>query len=211
MCGRIWTPPDCNVLWHVLDRWPQLLTYIRLPECGSNISAPRASMGFRPLPPHWLLDISQSYAGPHTRFRKRRCDRFTIRCQIAAIARVRPPYLSRAGRADRIITPVRHSVSDRKHRPVRARPRRSGHSCWQARRPRHWDGAALAASGPTTAWIFLLAGPGENGARSMNEQRAQIESPRLLIPSSRARPPLDCCLGTSPSQAANWRPFLKQR
>jgi hypothetical protein len=56
----------------------QLLTYIRLPECGSKISAPRASMEFRSLPPHWLLGISRSYAGPHTRFRKRRCDRFTI-------------------------------------------------------------------------------------------------------------------------------------
>jgi hypothetical protein len=35
-------------------------------------------------------------------------------------------------------------------------------------------------------------------------------SPRLEIPGSRALPPLDRGLGTSPSQAADSRPFLKQ-
>src|SRR4029450_10245050 len=96
MCERIWTPPDCNELWHVQDRKPQLLTYIRLAECGSKISAPRASMGFRALPPHWLLGISRGYAGPHTRFRKRRGDRFRIRCQLLQLLGCDLPYLSSA-------------------------------------------------------------------------------------------------------------------
>src|SRR6185436_7366694 len=38
---------------------------------------PRASMGFRPLPPQWLQDIGRSHAGPHTRFGKRRGGRFS--------------------------------------------------------------------------------------------------------------------------------------
>ena len=38
----------------------------------------------------------------------------------------------------------------------------------------------------------------------------KYRSPRLLIPNNRDLPPLDLCLGTSPSHAANWRPFLKQ-
>lgn len=38
----------------------------------------------------------------------------------------------------------------------------------------------------------------------------RYRSPRLLIPNSREFRPLDLCLGTNLSQAANWRPFLKQ-
>jgi len=33
-------------------------------------------------------------------------------------------------------------------------------------------------------------------------------SPRLLIPNKRVCPPVECCVGTKPHQAANWRPFL---
>jgi hypothetical protein len=33
-------------------------------------------------------------------------------------------------------------------------------------------------------------------------------SPRLLIPNNRVCPPVECYLGTNPSQAANWRPCL---
>jgi hypothetical protein len=40
--------------------------------CGWTTFSPRASMGFRPLPPQRLPDISRSHAGPHTRFGKRR-------------------------------------------------------------------------------------------------------------------------------------------
>lgn len=36
----------------------------------------------------------------------------------------------------------------------------------------------------------------------------RYESPRLLIPSKTFRPPLECCLGTRPSQEDNCRPFL---
>jgi hypothetical protein len=34
MCGRIWTPPDCNIIRHIQDQRPQLLTYIRLPDAA---------------------------------------------------------------------------------------------------------------------------------------------------------------------------------
>jgi hypothetical protein len=30
MCGRIWTPPDCNGIQHNQDQGPKLLTYMRL-------------------------------------------------------------------------------------------------------------------------------------------------------------------------------------
>src|SRR6516165_7075190 len=56
MCGRIWTPPDCNGVRHVEDQGPQLLTYIRLPD-AAYVGA--ASLdGFSPAstsmaPRHW--------------------------------------------------------------------------------------------------------------------------------------------------------------
>ena len=34
MYGRIWTPPDCNIIRHIQDQRPQLLTYIRLPDAA---------------------------------------------------------------------------------------------------------------------------------------------------------------------------------
>jgi hypothetical protein len=39
--------------------------------------------------------------------------------------------------------------------------------------------------------------------------RLRYELPRLLIPSSHALPPVECCFGTSPSRAAKSRPLLK--
>jgi hypothetical protein len=36
-----------------------------------------------------------------------------------------------------------------------------------------------------------------------------LTSPRLLFPSSVDLPPVEFCLGTSPSQAASSRPFFK--
>ena len=51
---------------------------------------PRASMGFRPLPPQWLQDIGRSHAGPHTRFGKRRGSRFLHLLPIVAMALVGP-------------------------------------------------------------------------------------------------------------------------
>ena len=41
----------------------------------------------------------------------------------------------------------------------------------------------------------------------MHKQLPQL--PRLLIPKSRAFPPVECCRGTSPSQEENSRPFRK--
>ncbi len=49
----------------------------------------------------------------------------------------------------------------------------------------------------------------DHRARAMDQQRAQVASPRLLMPSSVGLPPLECCRGTSPSQAATCRPLSK--
>src|SRR6516225_8778239 len=49
MCGRIWTPPDCNGVRHVEDQGPQLLTYIRLPDAayvGVVVHVRQARRGF---------------------------------------------------------------------------------------------------------------------------------------------------------------------
>src|SRR5215471_13952828 len=56
MCGRIWTPPDCNGVRHVEDQGPQLLTYIRLPDAAYVDAA--SLDGFSPAstsmaPRHW--------------------------------------------------------------------------------------------------------------------------------------------------------------
>ena len=42
-------------------------------------------MDFRALPPQRPLDIGRGHAGPHTRFGKRRNDRFVISCHFVAI------------------------------------------------------------------------------------------------------------------------------
>jgi hypothetical protein len=66
-------------------QWSQLLTYIRL-LMRPDISSPRATMDFRALPPQRPLGIGRGHAGPHTRFGKRRNDRFAISCHFVAIA-----------------------------------------------------------------------------------------------------------------------------
>ena len=66
-------------------QWSQLLTYIRL-LMRPDISSPRAPMDFRALPPQRPPDIGRGHAGPHTRFGKRRNDRFAISCHFVAIA-----------------------------------------------------------------------------------------------------------------------------
>jgi len=48
-----------------------------------------------------------------------------------------------------------------------------------------------------------------NGAGTMNQQRSQVRIAPLADASSSVLPPLECCRGTNPSQAASWRAFLK--
>jgi hypothetical protein len=85
MYGHIWTPPDCNRLIGS-GAQSQLLTYIRLLD-AVRVFVPRAPMDFRALPPQRRPDIGICHAGPHTRFGKRRSDRFTISYHLFAIAR----------------------------------------------------------------------------------------------------------------------------
>ena len=49
------------------------------------------------------------------------------------------------------------------------------------------------------------------GTSSHDQQGSRYASPRLVICPSRVLPPVEYCRGTSPSQAANCRPFLKSR
>ena len=91
--GRIWTPPDCNRFWQAVVQGSQLLTYIRLRDAAVTIwSSPRASMGFRSLPPQRRRDIGRSHAGPDTgsgRDEVTVSPSSTIRCNCE----VRPPFL----------------------------------------------------------------------------------------------------------------------
>jgi len=80
MCGRIWTPPDCNSRLDC-DRWSQLLTYIRLHDAAGQRLRRE---------PRWVFarfhlkapTTLEHHAGPHIRFGKRRSDRFAISCHL---------------------------------------------------------------------------------------------------------------------------------
>lgn len=61
---------------------------------------------------------------------------------------------------------------------------------------------------PATATIGLAGDMGQDGSRAVNQERAKVGSPRLLMPFRRDLPPEQYCLGTKPSQAEKWRPFL---
>lgn len=64
----------------------------------------------------------------------------------------------------------------------------------------------LPSQGFDFAWRFAA----DSAARAMCMSKVRrYTSPRLLMPSSVALPPLECCRGTSPSHAASCRPFLK--
>jgi hypothetical protein len=70
--------------------------------------------------------------------------------------------------------------------------------------------AATFVVGPTKAALFHVAG--HSGLRQ--ERRLQVicrryRSPCVVIPPSRSFPPLEFCRGTSPIQAARFRPDLK--
>jgi hypothetical protein len=45
----------------------------------------------------------------------------------------------------------------------------------------------------------------------MDQDLAQVTVASLLIPDSLASPPVECCFGSSPIQAANSRPFMEGR
>jgi DNA-binding protein HU-beta len=80
MCGRIWTPPDCNsrLDW---DRWSQLLTYIRLRDAAGQRLRREPRWVFARF--HLKAPMTlERHAGPHIRFGKRRSDRFAISCHL---------------------------------------------------------------------------------------------------------------------------------
>jgi len=52
---------------------------------------------------------------------------------------------------------------------------------------------------------FLRLRPAEMGARTMHQQAPDVAVSALGNMPSRSLPPLECCCGTRPSQAANWR------
>ncbi len=48
----------------------------------------------------------------------------------------------------------------------------------------------------------------DNGLGPLNQKGAQVDAPLLVILPKLVLPPLECCLGVKPSQAANCAPFL---
>jgi len=80
MCGRIWTPPDCNRLAG-LGCWSQLLTYIRLRDAAGQRLRREPRWVFARF--HLKAPMTlEHHAGPHIRFGKRRSDRFAISCHL---------------------------------------------------------------------------------------------------------------------------------
>jgi hypothetical protein len=59
--------------------------------------------------------------------------------------------------------------------------------------------------------VCLLAATRTTDLAPCTSSVLRYASPRLLMPSNNGFPPLECCLGTSPNQAASYRPFLKHR
>jgi hypothetical protein len=66
-------------------QWSQLLTYIRLPDAARYFVAASPD-GFSRASTSTAPRHGRGHAGPHTRFRKRRNDRFAISCHFVAIA-----------------------------------------------------------------------------------------------------------------------------
>ena len=91
MCGRIWTPPDCND-WLDQDRRPQLLTYIRLLDAAGQRLRRE---------PRWFSPASTSTAPRHRRkpcrstHQVREATGVTVSPSpaICCNCRVRPPFL----------------------------------------------------------------------------------------------------------------------
>src|SRR6267154_4136276 len=162
-----------------LDQDPrsQLLTYIRLLYAARQRLRREPRWIFRALPPHRPRDIGRSHTGPHTRFGKRRNDRFIISCHFAAIAGrdllllfLRLPFhlklFSPTVRARRMCRP-------------RAWPTRSSQSCWRARQPRDIGMPPLPQLPKPEASGVLLAGCfAEHSARALcaprNDERLKI-------------------------------------
>src|SRR5215472_6947345 len=115
-----------------------------------HMSVPRASMGFRPLPPQWLQDIGRSHADPHTRFGKRRGDRFHHLCR--SLQWLGGTSFALLLRRSGVLRPIQLSGWDRSSGRLTARPRRCAHSCWRARRLRYWDAAVPAAYQASGFW-----------------------------------------------------------
>lgn len=61
--------------------------------------------------------------------------------------------------------------------------------------------SAPQALQPALRLIAAVFDMTDDGPGPMDQQGAQVDAPRLLIPSKTGLPPLECCRGTSPNQA----------
>lgn len=176
-------------------------------SCGSMLSA--ASLdGFSPASTSTAPRHRRRLAGPHTRFGKRRGDRFAISCRFAVLlqfAEVEPPSRSPSpsGCFHRQFWLI-GSIT-REHRPDDSR-------ILVGQRDRRDIGMPplTRLAEPVASRILFAARATQSGTSAMDHQRAQMTPPRLLLPNSRAHPLLYRRFGTRPSHPANWRPFLKQ-
>jgi hypothetical protein len=69
--------------------------------------------------------------------------------------------------------------------------------------------SALQRVHPCANWRSVSLDAVDRSSGTMHQDLAQVCFAGLLMPIKRALPPVEYCLGTSPSQAANSRPFRK--
>src|SRR5215472_927186 len=148
MCGRIWTPPDCNGVRHVEDQGPQLLTYIRLPDAAYVDAA--SLDGFSPAHLNGAKILAEAMPVHTPGSGSDGVTAFTISAdRLQWLGRT---SLALLPRRSGVLRPVQPSGRDRRLRRLPARHRRCVHSCWRARRLRYWDAAVAAAYRASGFW-----------------------------------------------------------
>ncbi len=126
-------------------------------------------MDFRALPPQRRPDIGLRHAGPHTRFGKRRSDRFTISYHLIAIARQDFLTFFVDCFASSRLNGSRGLVRDiaGEHSPGDASILVGERHCRDVRMP-----TLAKASKPTATWILLATGFPKGSASAVDHQRA---------------------------------------
>ena len=79
-CVDVYGPRRIATVYFGWGRRVQLLSYIRLRD-AAGCGWPRASMVVRSPCPQRPRGMNKSSAGPHIRFTRRRCNRFSIQCR----------------------------------------------------------------------------------------------------------------------------------
>jgi len=165
-------------------------------------------MDFRSLLPHWLQGIGFRLAGPHIRFKKLRtvsshhplpscCNSVGSVLLYSFCFELFSGGLWRFGSA---VVPVFGQD----------RPHNSGIFVGKGHCNYIWVSPFTHPVDPDASGVLFSTSFAKNSSGSVDQKRTQVPITALTDPKQSRLPPLDLCLGTSPSHAANWRPFLKQ-